>query len=286
MNTRLGPFFFAVLCILSSYCITNLYQIHSENRDRKISHFTLLPESLAKAITLEFSGITSDYLMLKTLTYTGEKLIKREPLVQKEWQMVYRALVQITNLDPRFIDPYVMAEMSLPWDANMVDETNVLLEKAAKILTDDYRPNFFLWYNYYHFLDNPEKAGYYLQKAAATPGAPIYFSTLAARMHLFSGKLYAAVIFLQEMIKQTSDPGQLQFLEMRLKAIRMIGFLEQKIQVYKDRFHTSPKHLQDLVDKKIISKIPTDPYGGKFFIMENGRVYTTSKLVFQKTEKE
>ena len=59
---------FTTICVLSSYCASSLYRLHSENREKVISHFTLLPEDLAKAITLEFSGITSDYLMLKTLT--------------------------------------------------------------------------------------------------------------------------------------------------------------------------------------------------------------------------
>ncbi len=277
---------FTLLCVLSSYSASGLYQLHGENKDKKLSSFPMIPEALAKAITLEFPGITSDYLMLKTLTFMGERIMNNEAFTPKEWQMIYQALVQITNLDPRFLDPYIVAQMSLPWDAGMVEETNVLLEKAAKILTHDYRPYFFLWYNHFKFLDNPDKAAYYLQKAAATPGAPAYFSTLAARMHLQAGKIYAGVIFLQETIKETNDPALLKLLRRRLQALQKMGFLEQKITMYKKRYQIAPKQLQDLVDKGLITKIPTDPYGGKFYIMENGRVYTTSKLVLQKAAKK
>lgn len=221
---------------------------------------------MARAMTLEFPGLTSDYLMLKTLTYMGERIMKNEALTPEEWQMIYRTLVQITNLDPRFIDPYVVAQMSLPWDAGMVQETNVLLEKAAKILTTDYRPYFFLWYNHFKFLDNPEKAAYYLQKAATTPGAPTYFATLAARINLYSGKTYAGVVFLQEIIKETNDPALLKSLRRRLQALQKIGFLEQNIQKYRKRYQVFPKELQELVDKGFITKIPTDPYGGNFIL--------------------
>ena len=276
---------FTAICVLSSYFASGLYQLHNENREKEISHFTMIPEPMARAMTLEFSGITSDFLMLKTLTYMGERIMNNEAFTPDEWQMIYRALVQIINLDPRFIDPYVVAQMSLPWDAGMVKETNVLLEKAAKILTDDYRPYFFLWYNYFKFLNNPKKAAYYLQKSAATPGAPSYFSTLAARMNLYAGEIYAGIIFLQEIIKETNDPALLKFLRMRLQALQKIGFLEQKIQKYIKRYKTAPKQLQELVDKGLITKIPTDPYKGRFYIMENGRVYTTSNLVLPKVEK-
>ncbi len=277
---------FTAICVLSSYCASSLYQLHSENRKKVISHFSLLPEDLAKAMTLEFSGIASDYLMLKTLTYMGEKLMERQVTTHDEWQMIYRALVQISNLDPRFVDTYVLAQMTLPFDAGMVEETNVLLKKAAKILTDDYRPYFFLWYNYFKFLDNQERAAYFLAKAAIVPGAPNYFSTLAARMSLYSGKTYAGVVLLQEMIKDTNDPAQLKFLRRRLQALQKIGFLELKTQEFNKRFQNFPKKLQDLVDRGIITTIPTDPYGGTFYIRKDGRVYTTSNLVLTKKEKQ
>ncbi len=279
-------FLFTGACVLSSYCASGLYQLHNNNREKKISHFTMIPEPMARAMTLEFPGITSDYLMLKTLTYMGERIMKDEELTPDEWQMIYQTLVQISNLDPRFIDPYIIAQMSLPWDAGMVEETNILLEKAAKILTNDYRPYFFLWYNHFKFLDNPEKAAYYLEKAAAIPGAPPYFSTLAARLNLYAGKTYAGVVFLQEMIKETNDPALLKSLRRRLQALQKIGFLEQKIQKYRKRYQVFPKELQELVDKGLITKIPPDPYGGKFYIMENGRVYTSSNLVLQKKGKK
>ncbi len=274
------------LCLVSIYCVATLYRYHCENRNLEISHFSRLSEPVAQAVSLEFQGIISDLLMLKSLTYMGERIIRKEEISPEEWQMIYRTLTQVTNLDPRFLDPYLVAATTLPWEAGMVVETNALLEKAAKILTDDYRPNFFLWYNYFYFLNQPGKAAEYLEKAATIPGAPTYFSTLAARMNLYAGKIYAAVIFLQETMQQTTDPTLLKFQKKRLLALQKIGYLEQKIQQFKKKYHVAPKDLHELVDKGIIDQIPTDPYGGEFYIMSNGRVYTTSKLVPVKKEKK
>jgi hypothetical protein len=42
---------------------------------------------------------------------------------------------------------------------------------------------------------------------------------------------------------------------------------------------TQHGNIEALVKEGLISEIPIDPYGGNWFIMPNGRVYSTSKLV-------
>lgn len=279
MKWLLRLLFLVTLVSLSCYCVTVLYRLHDKKQAEALSHFAKLPEPIAQAITLEFQGTTSDFLMLKVLTYLGQKIMDDEQLTIDEGQTVYLSLRQITNLDPRFLDPYVVAQMTLPFEVKMVKETNSLLEKAAQYLKEDYRPYFFLWYNHFYFLNDPEAAGKYLEKSARIPGAPTYFATLAARMNLYAGKIYAAVIFLEETLRETTDPSFRKFLSMRIEAFKKIGFLEMKVLEFRKRFNRRPKNLQELIDSKIITRIPEDPFGGKFYIMEGGRVYSTSDLV-------
>ncbi|MFV0438922.1 MAG: hypothetical protein ACK5PS_16200 [Desulfopila sp.] len=221
--------------------------------------------------------------MLKLLSYLGGKIITRATTSKAEWQMVYQALKQTTNLDPRFFDPYVVAEMTLPSEAGMVQETNTLLAQGAEVLTDNYQPHFFLWYNYTTYLNDPASAAKHMKKAAQIPGAPAFFTTLAARTDLYAGEFGAAASYLEETLKKTTDPALRQFFTKRLEAVKRIGFLEYKIKEYRKRFDKEPQHLQDLIDSGIVTRIPSDPYGGKFYIMDNGRVYTTSKLVARKS---
>ena len=251
-----------------------------------LSRMANLPAPLARTMVLEFQGVTSDFLMLKILTYLGQKLMDAEQLTEGEWQTVYLSLKQVVNLDARFLDPYVVAQMTLPSDAGMVKETNELLEIAAQTLTWDYRPHFFLWYNYFYYLNDPKDAGIHLEKAARIPGAPTYFPTLAARTNLYAGKIYAAVVFLEETLRETSDPSMRKFLGMRLEALKKIGFLEMKVLEYKKKYNKIPENLQELVARGIITRIPSDPYGGEFYIMEGGRVYSTSKLVQVKSNEQ
>jgi hypothetical protein len=217
--------------------------------------------------------------MLKTMVFHGERLMLKQSLSPEEWQATHLAISRITDLDPRFWDPYVFAETSFPWDAGMVKETNELLLKAAQARTNDYQPYFFLWFNYSHFLKDETTAAKYLEKSSRIPSAPVYFATLAARANFSANKTENAVVFLEEILKETTDPTRQAWIMKRQEALKVIAFLETHVRRFEEKFSRRPKDLQELVDKQVLVKIPPDPYGGTFFITPEGRVYTTSKLV-------
>lgn len=271
--------YLVILAGVISYCSTRIYTFHADRRDQTFTQLALIPGPIAKTASLEFSGVASDYLMLQTLTFLGEKLMNKKVLIKEQWQMIYKALDQATWLDPRFLDPYVLAEMTLPWEAGMVRETNELLEKIIKLRTNDHRPLFFLWYNYYYFLKDPATAAQYLRRAAKIQGTPYYFANLAARSSFYGKQTEDGILFLKEMILETNDPNSKKFLLLRLQALEKISFLEQKIQEYKRLYNALPESLEQLVEKGVIDQIPKDPYGGVFYIVDKEQVYSTSKLV-------
>ena len=122
-------------------------------------------------------------------------------------------------------------------------------------------------------------------KAASKPGVPRYYTTLAARMSLYGGDILAGIVFLQEMIERTNDPFSKKHWKFRLECLKKIAFLESKVLEYKEKYNTAPKSFNDLIEKKLLKEVPSDPYGGRFFINERGRVYTTSKMVFSSKNK-
>jgi len=267
-----------VMVSVSIFSMHYIYISHTDSSKSEISRLIVYPSSVVKVLSLEFTNIVADYLMLSTMVFHGQKLMDRVDVKPEEWRLMYIALNLITDLDPRFMDPYLAAETSLPWDAGMVGETNELLLKAVAHRPEDYRPNFYLWFNYYYFLNDPGTAVIYLQKAARMPGSPSYFKTLAARMSLDSGQILNGIVFLQEMIGETNETRNKIMLQKRLDALKAIYSLEGKIREYEKVFRRSPEKLDDLVSQGIIKKIPDDPYGGEFYITKEGRVYSTSKL--------
>jgi len=278
---------FIVFVLVALFFVENaIFSISNKKEDLNISNFVYLSNKLTKALVLEFPSIVSDYLFLNTLTFMGEKVLQEKDLSSDEWKKIYAALDLITFLDPWSTDPYILAETTLPWDAGMVVETNKLLYRMAEHRPNDYRPFFYLWFNHFYFLHDPSSAGKYLEKAAKIPGSPSYFPTLTARMKVYSGQYQVGIQFLEEMLLGTYDNSRRQLIEMRLDALKKLAYLEHAVKIFREKFSKAPVNLLDLVSAGIINTIPEDPYGGTFFIMENGRVYTTSKLALAQKNKE
>lgn len=279
INKLFLPLCFFCCLLISVWCTHFISLAHLENPSEAISSLVVLPERVVQIVSLEFDGVLADYLMLKTMVFLGEKMERKEKPSPREWQLVYRALQQITNLDPRFWDPYMLAAMTFPWETDMISEACGLLEKAATAREEDHRPYFYLWFMKFYFEKNLIAASKYIKLAAAKPGAPEYYATLAARMDLYTGNPLTGALFLEDMLDKTSSPATKKFLEKRIESLKRIAFLEEKVNVFKQKYSMFPEKLEDLLTERIIIAIPSDPYGGEFFLQPNGRVYTTSKLV-------
>jgi hypothetical protein len=266
---------------VSIFTTSKLYKAGAQYQIETISQFGQLPSAAVQALSLDFKGIVADYLFLKTMTFLGQKIGEREDPSAEDWRLINQMLERITDLDNLFWDPYLFAETMLAWEAGMPEEANKLLLKAAKHRTEDYRPLYFIGFNHFYFQKDPYQAAQYLRKAAKLPKAPFYLTGLAARMSLYGNQTAIGIAFLEDILKNTLDPTIRQYLGKRLATLKIISSLEEDVKEYKSKYQTLPQSLDDLVKTGIISSIPDDPYGGRFVLLENGRVYTTSRLVSQ-----
>ena len=276
-----------ILAASLTISLTNpAYNVRGKYIEETISRLGDLPTELLQAVSFEFKGVVADFLLIKTISFMGMKIVEHENPGKEEWQRMNQMLNRITDLDGRFRDPYVLAEMSFVWQAGMIDEANKLLEKAVKNRPDDYTPLYFLGFNHFYFQNDPGKAAVYLRQAAQRPNAPDYVKGLAARFSLYGNQTALGIVFLENLLQDTQDKNIKTYLEKRLKALEIIYSLEKKVVAYRDFFQKLPTSLDDLVESDVLDEIPADPYGGTFFLMQNGRVYTTSKLVSPKKAKE
>ena len=140
-------------------------------------------------------------------------------------------------------------------------------------------------FNQFYFRKDAAKAAPYLRQAALKPGAPTFLKGLAARFSLYGRQTLAGIIFLRGLIRQTNDEKTRLYLEKRLKALEIINSLENAVIEYRKLYGRVPKDLSELISKGLIEKIPRDPYGGQFVILENGRVYATSELIDRNERK-
>jgi hypothetical protein len=260
----------------------SLSQLRDIQLIRKMSQWNILgevPLPVLKASSLEFSGVSADFLLLETLAFLGESSEEKRILTDAEFQYLHRQFERITALDPRFWDAYLLAESILAWDAGMYTEVNALLEKAAQARPEDYRPNYFIGFNYFFFLKNPKKAAQYLRKAAGLPGAPEFLQGLASRMSIYGNETKLALVFLSDILKTTKNPATRKYLEKRLRTLEIIYGLEQKVAEFKRSKGSYPQRFDEIIEAGLLDDVPEDPYGGEFYLLENGRIYTTSNMI-------
>lgn len=244
----------------------------------------VLPSQLTRILSLGYKGVLSDFQFLKLTTFVGDRIVHQERLKEEDWDYFKASVESVTNLDPYFLDPYFLSEGLLTWEAGQPEEANRILERGVQHLTWDWRLPYFVGFNYFYFLHDYEKGADYIMKASRLPHAPDYLPTLAARLAYYGGKTKTGILFLKGMLANTADPNLRKIFQMRLLALEMAAVIEEAVKKFQKDHDRLPK-ANELVSRGYLKELPADPYGGKWGIMKNGRVFSTSKFASGKPKE-
>lgn len=238
-----------------------------------------IPSELLAPLSLEFKGLTSDFLLFKFMTFIGGRTQQLYQFDDKAWTSIEHTLDTITDLDPYYWDAYLFSQVFLTFDEKHYEAANRLLSKGRKYLPDNFHIPYYMGLNHYNFGKDPGKGAQYLIEASRIPGSPFYLASLAARLSAYSSDYQRGIIFLKEMLAQTTSPEIADHYKLRIQVLERMHLLEQLVTVYQTKHNRKPSTLEELVGAGLIEKLPTDPYGGKFFIQDDGKINTTSKMV-------
>ena len=238
------------------------------------------PAPLIKALGADQYQFLSQVISLQCLIYFGTLVEERRRV--PDLNRLHEALYTASRLDPYNMDVYYFAQAVLTWETGMTRQAVELLEYGFSHRTWDWYLPFFLSFDYAFFFKDYKKAGEYLSKAAKLNPNAGWFSTLAARFFYEGGSTALGLAYLQEMISETRNEAVRKQMITRAEALEGILALEEAIAVYQEHFHSTPANLEALVQAGIIERIPDDPYGGTFYLDDQGVVRTTSKLAFGK----
>ena len=275
---RLFPLLILLVAIVTyAFLFQGVWDSREQVRTNTPAGYTI-PSKFSRILALGNQGLLSDFLFLKISTFIGGRSGSGEQLNEEDWQFVTQSLDVVTDLDPYFVDPYMLAEGLLAWDAGKPEEANLLLTRGMKYRTSDWRLPFFVGFNYFYFLKDFEAASGFIMTASQLPGSPAYLATLGARLAYYGGKSKTALLFLQQMLADTDDVMMKKRLQMRLLALERAVLIEEALDKFKAQEGRSPKELSELVTTGYLIVLPPDPYGGKWGILKNGRVFSTSKF--------
>lgn len=233
---------------------------------------------IIKAVSLDYQLLVGQYLTVKVLTYFGGRdLEKSSKLTRDEYYIMYRNLETATRLDPYNIDAYYFAQSILSWDVKEIKAANALLDYGMKYRTWDYYLPFFAGFNCSYFLKDHVGAAKYYKKAAELTGNDL-FMRLASRNLYDAGKTFEAMTYLEVMIKSTKNEALKHLLNKRYNAFASAHLIELARDQYCKKNGRTPVSIEALLDARLLSSVPNDPYGGTFFIDEKGVVRSTSNF--------
>lgn len=273
----IGVFF---LVMISGYTVfaNRMQEARQEFLTEKFVEYTI-PSEFLIPLSLEFKGLASDLLLVKFMTFIGARTDQLYDFSKEDWDAVRNTLDTITDLDPYYWDAYLYAQVFLTWDETHFEDANKILEKAIRYLPDNYHIPYYIGLNYYNFGKDTEKGAQYLMEASKINGSPSYIATLAARMSAYSSDYERGILFLNEMLKQADNAGVAEQYKMRIELLQAMQYIDSAVRSFQEIYKRSPARLSELVEMGIVSAIPKDPYGGKFYISDNGQISTTSKMV-------
>jgi tetratricopeptide (TPR) repeat protein len=249
-------------------------QLPTQTRAARGELFVPRPE-VAQATSLGFDAALGDYYWLQAVQIVGGELFP-----ERQGHLLRGLLDVVTTLDPWVDHPYRFAAVWLTDSEESVRKANELLEKGIRYHPDDWRNPFYLGFNHFFYLDEPEAAADALDRAIALPGAPRYLERLAARLRGRTAGLDVAEAFLRELWEGTRDPRARADYEKALDEIlteRRARILDAARLVYRKRHGRDIEAVDDLArgPAPVLRALPEEPHGWEWVIAEDGRIVSS-----------
>lgn len=270
-----------LLLLLVVYgCLVPSMSIYMANRPVVVRLGYVPSAEILKLVAGDQKTFIAELSIVKLIFYFGSLVEewKKKIMIPPEYYNMFKTAQTAVKLDPYNMDAYYFSEAAFTWEVGHAADVNKMLIYGMKFRSWDWYLPYFVGFNSAYFLKDFNTAPIYMKKAAELSGNQL-FTQLSARYFYESDKNKLAIDFLKNMIAKENDKKIKNAYSLRLAAIEHTLRIETAIEKYKEKFKRSPKNLNQLVLSRILKEIPHDPYGGKFFLDEKGKVRSSSNFI-------
>ena len=248
------------LCGLTCLLLAVLVQGRmDEGKGRRPIHPLLyLPSGkYLKVMALGFDGLLADVLYLWSIQYYGNLEIKdRYDYLERIYEQV------ITELDPHYLDPYLVGALIMSSEARNPEMALRLLDKGVRANPDKWIMPFeagFLCYNDLH--DYARAAGYF-EKALAIPDVHPLVRRLHAEMYNRAGDKRTSLREWLEIDRTTDDPYVHNVAWNHAHDLKVdvdLADLKDAVGRFRAREGRLPRRMREIVDVGLLPSLPRDP---------------------------
>ena len=193
-----------------------------------------LSPATARRLSLAFNGLAADWYWMRSLQYTGGKIVAFEDthpesfsLGDLDLRLLPSLLKTSVALDPQFIAPYEYGAMILPEVST--DEAIALANSGIANNPTVWRLHQHLGYIYWKHQEYQQASATYAA-GAKLPGAPPWMAALAARMRAEGGSRDAAREMYRHLYESSDDTAVKEMVE---KQVMRLDYLDQRDEIRK-----------------------------------------------------
>src|SRR5437867_12710220 len=190
----------AVMCVLVAAVVQG--RVERMTRGGTIHPLLYLPSGkYLKVMALGFDGLAADMIYLWSIQYYGNYDIKdRYEYLERIYDQV------ITELDPHYLDPYLVGALIMTVEARNPEMALRLLDKGVRSNPDQWIMPFEAGFLCYNDLHDYKRAAVYFEKAAGIPGVHPLVRRLYAEMYNRAGDKRTSLKEWLEIYRTTNDP--------------------------------------------------------------------------------
>src|SRR3989442_8437323 len=192
------------LCAVAGLLLAVLVQTQIEAIRRSSGAHPLLylpSGKFLKVMALGFDGLLADVLYLWSIQYYGNYDIKeRFDYLERIYEQV------ITELDPHYLDPYLVGALIMTAEARKPEMALKLLDKGVRANPDQWIMPFEAGFLCYNDLHDYRRAAAYFEKALSVPGVHPIVHRFHAEMYNRAGDKRTSLKEWLEIYQTTTDP--------------------------------------------------------------------------------
>ncbi|OQX54099.1 MAG: hypothetical protein B5M48_01710 [Candidatus Omnitrophica bacterium 4484_213] len=219
------------------------------------------PPKYVELISGSFKGFFADLFYIRGVLALAERMENTSLWV--DWvQENFRAAVY---LDPDLIQAYFFAGVVVTKDAQSIQRGIEFLRQGLTLNPKSWQIPYWLGFNYYQLGDYFKAIRCY-QIASQLQDAPAFLKSNLPMLYYRAGRPDIGILYLRGLLQSVKDKKQLEWIKTKLIWLQNLVFLEQKVDEFRKAFGFPPKTLEDLVNYKLIPRIPEDTFGGGYYL--------------------
>ena len=257
------PLVAAALGLLAAAGLASAGAAAARRADERISPLLYLPSGrYLKAAALGFDPILADALYLWSIQYYSNYRVQDR---YRYLEHIYRDV--ITELDPHYIDPYLIGSMIMTAEAHEPEMALRLLDKGIAQNPGDWILPFEAGYLCYSGIKDYARAARYFEMALRSPDVHPAVRRFHAEMYNRAGDARTSLREWGSIWQSTDDPYVRTVAWNHVHDLRVevdLTTLREAIARFIAARGRRPARLEDLVAAGIVDALPVDPEGGAY----------------------